>query len=152
MKAQIVGLLPLATALLGGFAFAQIPVMTPTAHHPWSDRSLSPDQRADMVLKEMTLDEKIQLLHGLGWQVLFQPVESGPGTRAISTLGFIPGLPRLGVPDLQMTDSVLGVSGAGAHGRYATAMPSGEAMAAAWDPTLSYEIGTELGHEMRAMG
>ncbi len=51
-----------------------------------------------------------------------------------------------------MTDSVEGVSGAGTKGRYATALPSAEAMAAAWDPSLSYEIGTMLGHEMRAMG
>src|SRR6516164_791545 len=153
MKECIAGFVVLATALLGGVrAYAQFPGMTPPQHHPWSDPSLSPDQRADMVIKEMTLDEKIGLLHGLGWQVIFAPIESGPGTRAISTLGFIPGVPRLGIPDLQMTDSVVGVSGAGVHGRYATALPSGEAMAAAWDPALSYEIGTLLGHEMRAMG
>ena len=126
--------------------------MSSPKHYPWSDKNLSPDQRADLVIKEMTLDEKIQLLHGLGWQVLFAQQESGPATRAISTLGFIPGVPRLGIPDLQMTDSVEGVSGAGVKGRYATALPSAEAMAAAWDPALSYEIGTLLGHEMRAMG
>jgi beta-glucosidase len=126
--------------------------MTQPKHHPWSDTSLSPDARADMVIKELTLDEKIQLLHGLGWQALFIPQDSGPATRAVSTLGFIPGVPRLDIPDLQMTDSVEGVSGAGTKGRYATALPSAEAMAAAWDPALSYEVGTMLGHEMRAMG
>jgi beta-glucosidase len=153
MKERILCSVALATALFAGTgAFAQIPGMAPPKHYPWSDKSLSPDQRADMVIKEMTLDEKIQLLHGLGWQTIFAQPESGPGTRAISALGFIPGVPRLGVPDLQMTDSVEGVSGAGIKGRYATALPSAEAMAAAWDPALSYEIGTMLGHEMRAMG
>ena len=39
-----------------------------TAKHPWMDASLSPDQRADMVLKEMTLDEKIDLVHGQGYR------------------------------------------------------------------------------------
>jgi beta-glucosidase len=34
--------------------------------HPWSNTSLSPDERAAMVVKEMTLDEKITLLHGTG--------------------------------------------------------------------------------------
>jgi beta-glucosidase len=92
------------------------------------------------------------MLHGLGWQALFSHPESGPATRAISTLGFIPGIPRLGIPDLQMTDCVEGVSGAGVKGRYATALTSAEAMAAAWDPALSYEIGTMIGHEVRAMG
>lgn len=141
-----------AFLLSSSMVYSQLPGMGQKQHHPWSDTSLSPDQRADLVIKEMTLDEKIQMLHGLGWQAIFAPAESGPATRAIAVLGFIPGVPRLGVPDLQMTDSVLGVSGAGVHGRYATAMPSGEAMAAAWDPALSYEIGTQLGHEMRAMG
>jgi beta-glucosidase len=142
----------LITLFTGTWAMAQFPGMAPPKHYPWSDTSLSPDVRADMVIKELTLDEKIQLLHGMGWQALFAPVESGPATRAVAVLGFIPGVPRLGIPDLQMTDSVEGVSGAGVKGRYATALPSGEAMAAAWDPSLSYEIGTMLGHEMRAMG
>jgi len=126
--------------------------MSAPKHYTWSDKSLAPDAHADMVIKEMTLDEKIQLLHGPGWQAIFSAPESGPLTRAIAILGFIPGVPRLGVPDLQMTDCVVGVSGAGAKGRYSTALPSAEAMAAAWDPALSYEIGTMIGHEVRALG
>ena len=31
---------------------------------PWMNRNLSPDERADLVLKQMTLDEKIDLVHG----------------------------------------------------------------------------------------
>jgi len=134
-------------------AFAQFPGMGSAKHYAWSDKSLSPDQRADLVIKEMTLDEKIQLLHGPGWQVFMGPKpESGPDTRAIMLFEFLPGIPRLGIPDLQMTDSNQGISGVGDTGRYATAFPSGEAMASAWDPKLSWEIGTQLGHEMRAMG
>ncbi len=124
----------------------------PPKHYPWSDKALTPDERADLVIKELTLDEKIQLLHGPGWQAIMARPESGTLTRAISTLGFIPGIPRLGIPDLQMTDCVEGVSGIGITGRYATALPSAEAMAAAWDPALSYEIGTMIGHEVRALG
>src|SRR5260370_13430789 len=33
---------------------------------PWMNTSLSPDERADLVLKEMTLEEKIDLVHGNG--------------------------------------------------------------------------------------
>jgi len=153
MTNRIASSIALAVSLLSGsWALAQIPGMNPPKHYPWSDKSLSPDQRADLVIKELTLDEKIQMLHGLGWQTIFAKPESGPGTRAISTLGFISGVPRLGIPDLQMTDCVEGVSGAGVAGRYATALPSAEAMAAAWDPALSYEIGTMIGHEVRGMG
>src|ERR1700727_2736676 len=91
---------------VGPWANAQFAGMPQPKHYPWSDTSLSPDARADLVIKELTLDEKIQLLHGLGWQMLFAPPDSGPATRAVSVLGFIPGVPRLGIPDLQMTDSV----------------------------------------------
>jgi beta-glucosidase len=119
---------------------------------PWENKSLSPDERADLVIAKMTLDEKIQLLHGLGWNELFAPSESGPGTRAVTSWEFVPGIPRLGIPDLQMTDAVAGVSMAGVKSRYATALPSPVAMAAGWDPALSYETGTLIGNEVRAHG
>src|ERR1700733_12820466 len=152
-RKHVAWLVALMIALFAGtWANAQFPGMAQPKHYPWSDTSLSPDVRADLVIKELTLDEKIQLLHGMGWQALFAPVASGPATRAVSVLGFIPGVPRLGIPVLQMTDSVEGISGAGINGRYATALPSAEAMAAAWDPQLSYEIGTMIGHEVRAFG
>ncbi len=142
-----------SSLLITATAFAQFPGMGAPKHYPWSDKNLSPDQRADMVIQQMTLDEKIQLLHGPGWQVFMGPKpESGPLTRAIMLFEFIPGIPRLGIPDLQMTDSNQGISGVGSTGRYATAFPSGESMASAWDPALSYQIGTQIGHEMRAMG
>jgi len=137
---------------IGTLAEGQLPFGQKPKQYPWPNRSLSPDERADLVIKEMTLDEKIQMLHGLGWESMFMQPESGPGTRAINAGGFIPGVQRLGIPDLQMTDCVEGVSGAGAKGRYATALPSAEAMAAGWDPVLSYETGTMIGNEVRAMG
>jgi beta-glucosidase len=144
----VVVLLLLAPAQAG----AQFPGMQPPKQYPWSDLALSPDVRADLVLKELTLDEKIQLVHGLGWPLSMTPADSGPATRAISIWAFIPGIPRLGIPDLQMSDSVEGVSGLGGTGRYSTALPSAEAMAAAWDPSLSSETGTMIGHELRAFG
>jgi beta-glucosidase len=120
---------------------------------PWENKSLSPDQRADLVIEKMTPDEKIQLLHGLGWEVIFgPPPESGPGTRAIRPAGFIPGVPRLGIPDLQITDGTVGVAGGGDKSRYATALPSAAGMAAGWDSELSYETGTLIGSEVRAQG
>jgi beta-glucosidase len=130
-------------------AYAQFPGMQPPKHYRWSDASLSPDARADMVVKEMTLDEKIAMVHGPGWEAMFTPPQPGTDTKFANT---IPGVPRLGIPALEMTDSVEGVSGIGNTGRYATPLPSAEAMAAAWDPALSYEIGTMLGHEIRALG
>src|SRR5271157_733199 len=38
----------------------------PAAKGPWMDKSLSADQRADLLIGQMTLEEKISLLHGSG--------------------------------------------------------------------------------------
>ncbi len=51
--AAMVGVL---TLICAAPAMAQHP-----EQHPWMNKSLSPDERADMVLKEMTLAEKIDL-------------------------------------------------------------------------------------------
>ncbi len=52
--------------------------------HPWSNPSLSPDERAAMVVKEMTLNEKISLLHGdrHGWTESDEPAGRGTPTVA----------------------------------------------------------------------
>ena len=139
--------------LTGSESHGQIGPQKHEPRGPWENKSLSPDKRADLVIEKMTMDEKIQLLHGLGWDAMFgPPPESGTGTRAIRPSGFIPGVPRLGIPDLQMTDAAVGVAGGGDKSRYATALPSAAAMAASWDSALSYETGTLIGSEVRAQG
>lgn len=37
---------------------------------PWMNKSLSPDQRADLAIQQMTLDEKMNFVHGTGWNGL----------------------------------------------------------------------------------
>src|SRR5215469_3242942 len=74
---------------------------------PWENKSLSPDERADLVIQQMTLDEKVQLLHGLGWRALFAGTTSGPAVRSLGGAGFIPDIERLGIPDLQMSDAAV---------------------------------------------
>ena len=49
-----------------GTAFAQNPADSQKPNFPWMDRTLSPDERANMVLSRMTLDEKMDLVHGNG--------------------------------------------------------------------------------------
>lgn len=133
-------------------ANAQFAGMQPRKHFPWSNARLSPDVRADMVIKKMTLDQKIQLLHGLGWMSRFRPTESVLAEQALKKGNLIPGIPSLGLPNLQMTDSVVGISNMGPTGRYATALPSAEAQAASWNTALAREIGTMEGHQLRALG
>ena len=78
------------------------------------DRTLSPDHLgASLVVEQMTLDEKIGLVHGAGIRdraAAVRPGGSGDSARANGGAGFVPGIPRLGLPDLNMADSTVGVS------------------------------------------
>ncbi len=132
-------------------ATAQFGPPQPKPTGPWMNQTLTPDQRADLVLAQMTLDEKISLLHGGGWGLIF-PNPDAPPTKSAGGAGFVPGIPRLGVPDLQMADAAVGVTRSGMFGRYATALPSGEAEASTWDLELAREYGALIGAELRNQG
>ncbi|MGB6780999.1 MAG: glycoside hydrolase family 3 C-terminal domain-containing protein, partial [Terracidiphilus sp.] len=122
----------------------------PAPTGPWMNTSLSPDQRADLVMKQMTLEEKIALLHGEGMPT-DQPVtpENAASNRGV---GYVVGVPRLGIPGIDMSDAAYGVRSSGVNGRYATALPADEAAAASWDPDAAYEYGKLIGTELRAQG
>lgn len=117
---------------------------------PWMNASLSPDQRAAMVVQQMTLDEKINLLHGLGQAGSIPP---GP-YAALSNggAGFVLGVPRLGIPIIQMSDAAYGVRSSAMNGRYSTALPSNLAAASSWDPDAACQYGALIGRELRAQG
>jgi len=103
----------------------------------------SPDVRADCVLSQMTLDEKIQLVHGTSPpQFWTQPVPRGAGS-------FIPGIPRLGIPDTYYGDGSVGISAGLGQG---TALPSSIASAATWDLNEAAKYGTVIGSELSAFG
>ncbi len=120
------------------------------ASFPWMNTSLSPDARADLVLKQLTLDEKIDLLHGQG-----QPGHGKPGPFAFlgnGGAGFVLGVPRLGIPTIQMSDAAYGVRSSGENGRYSTALPSSLGAAASWDTLAACDYGALIGRELRAQG
>jgi beta-glucosidase len=122
-----------------------------TQGFPWMDARLSPDERADMVLKQMTLDEKIDLVHGQGmpgWDNKPRPNDYLGNGGA----GFVLGVPRLGIPMIQMSDAAYGVRMSAQNGRYSTALPSTLASAASWDPQAACEYGALIGRELRAQG
>jgi beta-glucosidase len=117
---------------------------------PWMNTSLSPDARADLVMKAMTLDEKIALLHGVGMPT-DDPLtpENAPSNRGV---GYVVGVPRLGIPGIDMSDAAYGVRSSQANGRYSTALPANVAAAASWDTHAAYEYGALIGRELRAQG
>src|SRR5712692_7029749 len=92
-----------------------------------------PDTRARELVSQMTLDEKIQELHGI---------------RDSQHDRVIPGIPRLGIPDLTMTNGPTGpVNGGPGHNGRSTALPASISLAATWDASLAYLYGTIVGSE-----
>lgn len=96
-------------------------------------RAQDPDTRAQEIVGEMTLDEKVNELHGV---------------RDAQHYRVVLGIPRLGIPDLTITNGPAGVTNGGpGHEGRATALPSPISLAATWDVSLAYLFGTVLGSE-----
>ena len=118
---------------------------------PWMNPRLSPEERADLVLKQMTLDEKLALLHGNGmahsenWQMPLTSLSNGGA-------GYVEGVERLGIPPLIISDAAYGVRDSGANGRYSTAMPSNVGAASSWDVDSECHYGEVIGRELREQG
>ena len=123
-----------------------------SGNRQWMDKTLPPDRRADLVLQEMTLDEKIALLHGNGMPGWPRVVPSANPSLGNGGAGFVLGVPRLGIPIIQMSDAAYGVRSSAENGRYSTALPSNVASAASWDAQAACAYGTLIGRELRAQG
>ena len=72
--------------------------------------------------------------------------------RRIAAWAYVVGVPRLGIPGIDMSDAAYGVRSSGVNGRYSTALPSNVAAAASWDTDAAYEYGKLIGTELRAQG
>lgn len=89
--------------------------------------SASVESRVDSILSQMTLEEKIDYIGGF----------KGFYIRAI---------PRLGVPEIKLTDGPVGTHKDGRS----TAYPAGVLTASTWNRQLVYELGKQLGRDSRA--
>jgi beta-glucosidase len=137
--------------LMVGAMLSSSCVLAQNSSQPWMDPSVSAQERAARVLAEMTLDEKLALLHGNGmahapkWQMPLTYLGNGGA-------GSVAGVPRLGIPPIVMSDAAYGVRDSGANGRYSTALPSNLAAASSWSAGLACEYGALIGRELRAQG
>lgn len=105
---------------------------------PWCDTKRSPAERAELLLAQMTLTQKLGLL--AGDEII--PLASGDPFVGISY-----GIPELGLPDLRMSDGPVGV-----RGTAATAFPTPLSLAASFDLTLARRTGAAVAREVRFKG
>ncbi len=112
------------------------------------------DVRAREVEMQMTDEERFALLVGVMgagelWPLRDKRIPPGVPMSA----GYVPGVPRLGVPALLMSDAGLGVTNPGYRpGDTATALPAGLALAASFNPSLARAAGGAIGQEARSRG
>ncbi|MFJ9900773.1 glycoside hydrolase family 3 C-terminal domain-containing protein [Streptomyces sp. NPDC091280] len=92
--------------------------------------------RVAALIARMTLDEKLSFVHG------------GTDPKTLGQAGYIPGVPRLGIPELRLTDGPAGVR----VNEHATAMPAPVALASSFDDQLAREFGRTVGRDGRALG
>ena len=128
---------------------------------PWLDPSLSPEARARAAVAAMTLDEKLRLVFGYSDQavtdvakvpddIVSAELKTYVQTRAVKgSAGFVPGVPRLGIPDQTQTDASMGVRNSLIP---STALPSSLTTAASFDPEVVRAGGVMIGSETRATG
>jgi beta-glucosidase len=100
------------------------------------------ERRIDVLISQLTLEEKIDMIHGAG---LFQ-------TGGVS---------RLGIPPLKMSDGPMGVRkefardswhNVGTTDDYVSYLPSNSALASTWSRDMAYQTGRVLGAEARGRG
>lgn len=123
--------------------------------HPWDNPDLSADARTDLVLKAMAQDEKLTLVFGYFGSMKPDSNFVPPPEARMGSAGYVPGIPRLGLPPQWITDAGMGVAtqreSADTY-RERTALPSGVAVAATWNPELARRGGAMIGAEAWASG
>lgn len=98
--------------------------------HSLAPTTLSPKERAQIILGKMTLEEKISLMSGYK-DFYIAPIE------------------RLGLRPVRFADATMGLRRIGDR---STAMPAAMALAASFDKELAYNYGHMIGEECRAKG
>lgn len=95
-------------------------------------------KRVEKNLEQLTLDQKIQLLHG----------SNDTKYVGFNGAGFIKGIPEYGIPDIFIADGEHGV----ATGAGATGLPAKVGLAATFDVEAAKAYGTVIGEDAKALG
>jgi beta-glucosidase len=125
------------------------------ANRPWLNPALSPDARAALALKAMTEKQKFTLVFDYFGSEKPDASYHPPRAARMGSAGYVPGLADLGIPPQWITDAGLGVATQRASTdayRERTALPSGLAAAATWNPQLARRGGAMIGAEAHASG
>ena len=119
-----------------------------TATPGWNTGTLT-DADLRGLVSQMTLSEEIGMVHGEGDPPSSAAANASCAASAVGCVGeagWIPGVARLGIPPLRMTDGPAGIR----LSHVETAMPSPVGLAATFDPGAAYTYGRTVGLAGRA--
>ena len=132
----------LSVGAAGAQASPAAAVAGASVSRPWLDTRRPAEARAKLLLQQMTLAEKVDLMTG----------NQGEAPYAFYNAP----IPRLGIPALKMADAGGGVAPRGWSlpdtGGRATAMPSEMALGATWSPQAVREFAGVVADEVRETG
>ena len=135
--------------------------MTSTDSRPWMDTSLSPRERAQQLVAAMTLEQKIQQLHGnMATIDIYSLVSQATTKEEMDRLAaqiridrHVAAIDELGIPRFRITNGPVGVGmGDGTPSPPATSLPMTIALAAGFDPGLAHQYGDLIGSETATLG
>ena len=128
----------------------------------WEDTSLSPRERAALLVGAMTIDQKIAQLHGAMetidiYAVSASAAESGADVEAlaaqIQVQRHVAAIEELGIPRFRITNGPVGVGmGDGTPSPPATSLPMTIGLAAGFDTQLAHDYGDVIGSETATLG
>lgn len=115
---------------------------------------MTADERARETEARMTDEERFSLLVSvMGTNDVVRERDERIPEDVPMSAGYVPGVERLGVPPLLMSDASLGVTNPGYRpGDTATALPAGIALGASFNPALARTSGAMVGREARSRG
>ena len=128
---------------------------------PWMDNSLSPRERAEKLVAAMTLEQKIQQLHGNMETIDIYGLSAKATTKEemdrlaaqIRIERHVKAIDELAIPRFRITNGPVGVGmGDGTPSPPATSLPMAIALAAGFDPELAREYGDVIGSEAATLG
>jgi beta-glucosidase len=139
---------------LFGVSFAQAGTSSPqqASSLPWMNTNLTPEQRADLLIGQMTLEQKVEQISN-DTRAAENPANRPPGCEFAPIGRHIQGIPELAIPTVRMINGGTGIRGGDCRNEpTATGLPSTVAAAATFNPQLNLEIGEVLGDEARHDG
>ncbi|WIM67797.1 glycoside hydrolase family 3 C-terminal domain-containing protein [Corynebacterium breve] len=133
------------------------------SQRPWMDDNLSDRERAEKLVENMTLEQKIAQLHG-GMETIniyaasneIDPEDEDAMEQLAMQIQIerhVPEIPELGIPRFRITNGPVGVGmGDGTPSPPATALPMTIGVAASFDPELAFKYGDIIGRETDDLG